>query len=87
MVTQLAVRKQWKHLYASSTRKVELVDVPQFKFLMIDGRIEPGEAPGTSPGFGAAMAARARSASPVVSAARPSATARRARLPNSRTFS
>ena len=27
--------------------KVELVGVPEFKFLMIDGRIEPGEAPGT----------------------------------------
>ena len=57
MVTQLAVRKQWKHLYAPSTRKVELVAVPEFKFVMIDGRIEPGEAPGTSPGFGEAMAA------------------------------
>jgi len=87
MMTQLDLRKQWKHLYVPSARKVELVAVPEFKFVMIDGRIEPGEAPGTSPGFGAAMAARARSASPVVSAARPSATARRARLPNSRTFS
>jgi len=34
-----------------------LVDVPEFKFVMIDGRIEPGEAPGTSPGFEAAMGA------------------------------
>ena len=29
----------------------------KFKFVMIDGRIEPGDAPGTSPGFGEAMAA------------------------------
>jgi len=57
MVTQLDLRKQWKHLYVPSARKVELVDVPEFKFLMIDGRIEAGEAPGTSPGFGEAMAA------------------------------
>jgi hypothetical protein len=56
-MTQLDLRKQWKHLYAPSAKKVELVDVPEFKFVMIDGRIEPGEAPGTSPGFGDAMAA------------------------------
>jgi len=57
MMTQLDLRKQWKHLYVPSARKVELVAVPEFKFVMIDGRIEPGEAPGTSPGFGEAMAA------------------------------
>lgn len=56
-MTTLDLRKQWKHLYAPSTRKVELVDVPEFKFLMIDGRIEPSEAPGTSPGFKEAMGA------------------------------
>ena len=56
-MTTLDLRKQWKHLYAPSAQKVELVDVPEFKFVMIDGRIEPGEAPGTSPGFGEAMAA------------------------------
>ena len=56
-MTQLDLRKQWKHLYAPSAKKVELVDVPEFKFVMIDGRIEPGEAPGTSPGFEEAMGA------------------------------
>jgi hypothetical protein len=56
-MTTLELRKQWKHLYAPSAKKVELVDVPEFKFVMIDGRIEPGEAPGTSPGFGEAMGA------------------------------
>jgi hypothetical protein len=54
---KLDLRKQWKHLYAPSAKKIELVDVPEFKFLMIDDRIEPGEAPGTSPGFGEAMGA------------------------------
>ncbi len=54
MIT-LDLRKQWKHLYAPSARKVDLVDVPEFKFVMIEGRIEPGEAPGTSPGFEEAM--------------------------------
>ena len=33
------------------------MDVPELKFVMIDGRIEPGEAPGTSPGFEEAMGA------------------------------
>jgi hypothetical protein len=56
-MTELDLRKQWKHLYAPSAKKIELVDVPEFKFVMIDGRIEPGEAPDTSSGFGEAMAA------------------------------
>ena len=56
-MTTLDLRKQWKHLYVPSAKKVELVDVPEFKFVMIDGRIEPGEAPGTSPGFEEAMGA------------------------------
>ncbi|MBM4460865.1 MAG: hypothetical protein FJ011_24410 [Chloroflexi bacterium] len=56
-MTELDLRKQWKHLYAPSAKKIELVDVPEFKFVMIDGRIEPGEAPGTSPGFAEAIGA------------------------------
>ncbi len=56
-MTTLDLRKQWKHLYAPSAKKVELVDVPELRFVMIDGRIEPGEAPGTSPGFEQAMGA------------------------------
>jgi hypothetical protein len=56
-MAELDLRKQWKHLYMPSAKKVELVDVPEFKFVMIDGRIEPGEAPGTSPGFEEAMTA------------------------------
>jgi hypothetical protein len=56
-MTQLDLRQQWKHLYAPPAGKVALVDVPELKFVMIDGRVEPGEAPGTSPGFEAAMGA------------------------------
>jgi hypothetical protein len=56
MVT-LDLRKQWKHLYSPSPKKVDLVDIPEFKFVMLDGRIERGEAPGTSPGFMDAMGA------------------------------
>jgi hypothetical protein len=50
-MAELDLKKQWKHLYAPSAKKVELVDVPELKFMMIDGQIEPGEGPGTSPGF------------------------------------
>lgn len=56
-MTTLDLRKQWKHLYTPSARKVELVDVPEFKFAMLDGRIEPGQAPDTSPGFAEAIGA------------------------------
>jgi hypothetical protein len=35
------LRKEWKHLYKPSPKKVEIVDVPQMNFLMIDGRGDP----------------------------------------------
>jgi hypothetical protein len=57
MMIKLDLRKELKYLYAPSAKKVEVVDVPRFKFVMIDGAIEPGEAPGTSPGFQQAMMA------------------------------
>lgn len=47
----LDLRKTLKHLYAPTAKKVELVEVPAFKFLMIDGAIEKGHAPGDSPLF------------------------------------
>jgi hypothetical protein len=54
---KLDLRKQYKSLYNPSAKKAEIVEVPRFKFLMIDGRIEPGMEPGTSPGFMEAMMA------------------------------
>ena len=54
---KLDLRKELKHLYTPSAKKVELVEVPRFKFLMADGAIEPGLAPGTSPLFQEAMQA------------------------------
>ena len=53
----LDLRKELKYLYAPSAKKVEVVQVPRFKFLMIDGAIEPGQGPGTSPAFQEAMQA------------------------------
>ena len=53
----LDLKKQYKHLYQPPAGKVQLVDVPDLQFLMVDGAIEPGQAPGTSPGFEQVMGA------------------------------
>jgi len=48
---KLDLKKDLKFLYTPSSKKVELLEIPLFKFLMIDGAIEPGKGPGTSPLF------------------------------------
>lgn len=48
---KLDLRKTTKHLYRPSPRKVEVVDVPELSFLMVEGRIEKGKSPGNSPSF------------------------------------
>ena len=37
-------RKELKHLYRPSARKVEIVDVPQMNFLMVDGEGDPNKS-------------------------------------------
>jgi len=54
---KLDLRKAFKHLYRPSAKNVTVVEVPPFQFAMIDGEIEPGCAPGTSPSFQQAMEA------------------------------
>ena len=54
---KLDLKKDLKALYAPSARKIEVVDVPAMSFVMIDGAIEPNQAPGTSPLFAEAMQA------------------------------
>lgn len=54
---KLDLRRQYKHLYQPSAKKVELVEVPAFQFAMIDGEIEPGHGPGNSPAFKQALEA------------------------------
>lgn len=34
-------RRQLKHLYRPSTKKIEIVDVPEMNFLMVDGKGDP----------------------------------------------
>jgi hypothetical protein len=53
----LDLKKEYKHLYQPSAKKVEIVRVPRLQFAMIDGAIEKGEEPGTSPEFREAMMA------------------------------
>jgi hypothetical protein len=56
-MAKLDLKKELKAFYSASAKKVELVDVPRFQFAMIDGQIEPGLMPGTSPSFAEAMQA------------------------------
>jgi hypothetical protein len=56
MIT-LDLKKEYKALYLPSAKQVVLIDVPPLQFAMIEGTIEPGASPGTSPSFGDAMQA------------------------------
>ncbi|MFL7869110.1 MAG: hypothetical protein AB8I58_09795, partial [Anaerolineales bacterium] len=47
----LDLKRDLKAFYKSSAKKIEIIDVPRFNFLMIDGAIEPGMAPDNSPLF------------------------------------
>lgn len=57
MLTKIDLKKELKHLYAPSAKDVQLVTVPEFDFVMIDGRIEPHETPERSTAFREAMMA------------------------------
>jgi len=48
---KLDLRKDLKSFYSPPAKKAQFVDVPRFKFVMIDGKIEPDHGPGTSPAF------------------------------------
>ena len=48
---KLNLKKELKVYYQPSAKKVVAIDVPRFKFLMIDGAIEPGQEPGSSPRY------------------------------------
>jgi hypothetical protein len=48
---KLDLKKDLKYLYTASARKVEMIQVPRLQFAMIEGAIEKGQGPGTSPGF------------------------------------
>ena len=53
----LDLKKEFKHLYQPSMKKVEIIQVPSLQFVMIDGAIEKGSEPGKSPMFAEATQA------------------------------
>lgn len=53
----LDLKKEFKHLYQPSPKKVEIIQVPRLQFAMIDGAIEKGSEPGKSPMFAEATQA------------------------------
>jgi len=53
----LDLKKQYKHLYQPSAKRIESVQVPNLQFAMIDGFIEKGSEPGNSPSFAEATMA------------------------------
>jgi hypothetical protein len=53
----LDLKKEFKHLYQPSAKKVEIIQVPRLQFAMIDGAIEKGSEPGKSPMFAEATQA------------------------------
>lgn len=53
----LDLKKQFHSLYVPSAKKVEIIQVPKLQFAMIDGSMEVGMEPGSSPGFQEALAA------------------------------
>ena len=56
-VTKLDLRKQHRELYAPPAKEVIVVDVPEFLYLALDGRIEAGAGPSDSESFREAMSA------------------------------
>lgn len=53
----LDLKKQYKHLYQPSAKKIEIIQVPKLQFAMVDGYIEKGSEPGKSPSFAEATQA------------------------------
>lgn len=56
-MAKIDLKKELRHLYRPSAKKVGVVDVPAFKFVMIDGKMEPGKTPETSQAFQDALEA------------------------------
>ncbi len=54
-MTKLSLTTEIQGLYSPSARHVEIVDVPAFKFLMIDGQIEEGKIFSNSESFQEAL--------------------------------
>ncbi len=56
-MNKIDLRKQYREYYNPPADRVTIVNIPAFKFIMIDGKIEPGATPGNSIAFKQAMEA------------------------------
>lgn len=56
-MNKIDLRKELKNFYQPSAKQVTVVDVPAFQFAMVDGQIELGVLPGSSPAFQQAVEA------------------------------
>ena len=54
---KIDLRKELKHLYAPSPKKIAIVEVPPFQYAMVDGTVEPGQKPESSAEFQQSMQA------------------------------
>lgn len=54
---KLDLKKELKHLYRPTAKKVAFVDVPALNFAMVDGVIPAGESPGSSTEYGDSLEA------------------------------
>jgi hypothetical protein len=54
---KIDLKKKYRHLYLPSAKKVSVVEVPEFNFVMLDGQLEPGQAPADSQVFQEALSA------------------------------
>jgi hypothetical protein len=57
VATKIDLKKDLKRFYAPSATAIEVINVPEFNFVMIDGYMEPSERPATSVAFQNAVAA------------------------------
>lgn len=53
----LDLKTQLKAYYQPSSKQPQIIQIPPFQFVMLDGAIEPGMEPGNSPAFQQAMQA------------------------------
>ena len=51
MVEKIDLRKQLKHLYSPSAKQAQIIQVPRFQFVMIDGTVAAGTPPAESEEF------------------------------------
>jgi hypothetical protein len=51
MVEKIDLRKQLRHLYNPSAKQAQIIQVPRFQFVMIDGTVAPGTPPAESEEF------------------------------------